>query len=220
MPKKQPKLIWIKEVRGEYCYVLKLLNEKETVMKTKLWAPLLSIAILGLSGPLMADSDSKEVQALTKQVRSLSDEVARLRKAVESLQAVQPTMTTLMPDFAERFHVMHLAGDAGDWAVAAHELLELERLVGVAKHIDQKSGALMEGFMNQSFRSLNAAIEHGDHNSFTRALGETVKNCNACHNAVGSPFIEVSLEVDESLNMRHPHALHKSKKPGEHMHKH
>lgn len=189
-------------------------------MNAKLWALLLSIVILGLSGPAMADSDSKEVQALTKEVRALSDEVARLRKAVESLQALQPTMTTMMPDFAERFHVMHRAGDAGDWAVAAHELLELERLVGVAKHIDPKSGALMEGFLNESFRSLNAAIEHGNHDSFTRALGETVKNCNACHKAVGSPFMEVGLEADQSLSMRHPHALHASKKPGEHVHKH
>ena len=46
------------------------MNKEETVMKTKLWV-LLSIAILGLSGPLMAGSDSKEVQALTKEVRAL-----------------------------------------------------------------------------------------------------------------------------------------------------
>ena len=37
----------------------------------------------------------------------------------------------LMPNFAERLHVMHYAGEAEDWAVASHELLGLRHLVGI-----------------------------------------------------------------------------------------
>jgi len=201
-------------------------------MTTNLRAFALSLGMLFLSGSVMATGDSQErpgpmmgaggsqqIQALTKEISALKTEVEALRKAVASLQALKPTLTTLMPDFAERFHVMHRAGDAGDWAVAAHEVLEIQRLVGVFQQIDAKKGALVEGFMSGNLRGLSEAIEHGNPESFYKAMNDTVKNCNACHVAVGSPFIKVTLDVDESLSMRHPHALGKSKVPAKHIHK-
>ena len=201
-------------------------------MTTNLRAFALSLGMLFLSGSVIATSDSQgmpgpmmgaggpqQIQALTKEISLLKAEVQALRKAVASLQALKPTLTTLMPDFAERFHVMQRAGDVGDWAVAAHEALEMQRLVGVAQQIDTKKGALAEGFMSGNLRTLNKAIEHGKLESFYKAMNDKVKNCNACHVAVGSPFIKVTLDVDESLSMRHPHALGKSKAPAKHTHK-
>lgn len=201
-------------------------------MTTNLRAFALSLGMLFLSGSVMATGDSQEmpgpmmgaggsqqIQVLKKEISLLKTEVEALRKAVASLQALTPTLTTLMPDFAERFHVMHRAGDAGDWAVAAHEVLEMQRLVDVAQQIDAKKGALMEGFMSGNLRGLSEAIEHGSPESFYKAMNDTVKNCNACHVAVGSPFIKVTLDVDEGLSMRHPHALGKSKAPAKHAHR-
>ncbi|MDH3669971.1 MAG: hypothetical protein OES46_02255, partial [Gammaproteobacteria bacterium] len=112
-------------------------------MRTKLWMSLISIAIFGLLGPAMADTDSKELQALTKEIGALRAEVAKLRKSVVSLQAIRPTLTTLMPDLAERFHVMHYAGEAGDWAVAGHELLGMKSLIDVAKQVDPEKGPML-----------------------------------------------------------------------------
>ncbi len=60
----------------------------------------------------------QQIQALKKEISILRAEVQALRKAVGSLQALKPTLTTLMPDFAERFHVMHYAGDAGAQDIA------------------------------------------------------------------------------------------------------
>ncbi len=153
-------------------------------------------------------------------IEDLKAEVRALREAVRALQATQPTITALMPDFAERFHVMHYAGDAEDWAVATHELLEMQRMVEVIKRVNPEDGRMMEGFLSQSFDELNTAIEHGDRDAFSKALSGTVDQCNACHVAAGSPFIEVTLDVDESLSMRHPHRLQQSDKPGAHMHTH
>jgi len=189
-------------------------------MRTKLWMSLISIAIFGLLGPAMADTDSKELQALTKEIGALRAEVAKLRKSVVSLQAIRPTLTTLMPDLAERFHVMHYAGEAGDWAVAGHELLGMKSLIDVAKQVDPEKGPMLDGFMTTSFNKISAAIEHGDVASFATALDETIKSCNACHVAVGSPFIKVTLEGRDALSLRHPHALGRSKMSGKHMHKH
>ena len=174
----------------------------------------------GMPGPMMGAGEPQQIQALKKEISALKAEVQVLRKSVASLQALKPTFSTIMPDIAERFHVMHRAGDAGDWAVAAHEVLELQRLVSIAKQIDAEKGALMEGFMSGNLRTLNKAIGHGKRESFYKAMNDTVKNCNACHVAVGSPFIKVTLDVDESLNMRHPHALGKSKVSGKHTHMH
>lgn len=189
-------------------------------MQMKLWIILFSLVVLGGSGATMADTDSKEVQALTKQVTILNDEVARLSKEVELLQAIQPTITSLMPEFAERFHVMHYAGEAEDWAVASHELLELNRLIEIMMQVDPEKGVMANGFLLANFNDLDAAIEHRNLESFQKSLIETTKNCNACHAAAGSPWMTVVLDARNSISMRHSHDLYKSVKPGNHTHKH
>jgi len=189
-------------------------------MQTKLCVILLSSMMFGSLGTTMAVADSKEVQVLTRQVAALIDEVERLKITVETLQAIRPTIASLMPDFAERFHVMHYAGEAEDWAVASHELFELRRLVEVMKRVDPEKGSMVDGFLLGNFSKLDAAIEHENVESFDKALVETVNSCNSCHDAVGSPFMKVSLDVRDGLSMRHPHVLSKSAKPGKHTHMH
>ncbi|MFQ5755888.1 MAG: hypothetical protein ACE5H7_07295 [Acidiferrobacterales bacterium] len=189
-------------------------------MNSKSCTLLLALAVVLPFGPVMAGSDSKEIQALTKEIRALSAEVADLRKSVALLEALRPNVTVLMPDFSERFHVMHYAGEAGDWTVAAHELQEMQRMVKIITALDPEKGALMKGFMTASFNKLNAAIEHGNSKSFDKALNETVKNCNACHAAVGSEFVQVTLDAQRSLSMRHSHEFMHRKMMGQHMHKH
>jgi hypothetical protein len=147
----------------------------------------------------------------------LKAEIGRLRARVAILEALKPTMTTMMPDFAERFHVMHRASDDADWAVAAHELDEMTRLVEIAPLIDAKAGPLMQAFMAGHLRTLRETIEHGNKRSFDKALGETVASCNGCHAATGSKIV-ITLDVDEGLSLRHPHALRKSKVPKDHTH--
>jgi len=105
-------------------------------MRLKNWLFLFALAFPGGSELVMAGTDSKDIQALARQIEVLNNEVTRLRLAVESLRAIQPTITSLMPEFSERFHVMHYAGEAEDWAVASHELLGLKRLVEIMKQVD------------------------------------------------------------------------------------
>ena len=189
-------------------------------MPTKLCVILLSSVMLGSSGATMAEAESKEVQVLAMQVAALIDEVERLKITVESLQAIRPTIATLMPDFAERFHVMHYAGEAEDWAVASHELLELRRLIEVMKRVNPEKGSMVDGFLLGNFNKLDAAIEHQNMKSFNKALVETVVSCNSCHVAAGSPSTKIALDARDSLSMRHPHVLSKSSKPSKHTHMH
>lgn len=193
----------------------------------KPWFLFMFLATLSLSvvlyGAAWGGQGSERATTATEPERKtmddLKDEIRALRKRVATLEALKPTFTNLMPNFSERFHVMHRAGDVGDWAVAAHEVSEMQRLTRVSKNLDPKLGALMQGFMDGNLQKLKEAIEHGSAKSFQTALKTTVASCNGCHTTSGSTIM-VSLDVDDSLSMRHPHALKKSTVPKEHTHAH
>jgi len=172
---------------------------------------LVSVLILSTAAPVQADSDKTEIEALKQQVSALL-------QRVESLEALKPTFTTFMPEFAERFHVMHQAGEAGDWAVAGHELSEMRRMASVSNYIDPEKSKLLESMLDPSLDTLNEAIEAGDHDTFEASMGSTIKACNACHIASQSPFIQVTLDAGDAVSVRHPHVFSKSKLAHGHTH--
>ena len=156
-------------------------------------------------------SQAKEHNAgLKKEIAQLKAGMEKLSARIALLEALKPSFTAFMPEFSERFHIMHRSGIAGDWAVATHELLELKRMVKISKLIDPGKGQLMQAFMAPHLEAINGAIGHGNRRSFRKALVGTVKSCNACHAAAGSPFIKVALNPKQYLTMRHSHILKKS----------
>jgi len=166
---------------------------------------------------MMRERAAPEKEPELKTLQDLAQEIRALRQRLATLEALKPHFTNFMPNFSERFHVMHRAGDSGDWAVAAHEVDEMQRLTRVSTNIDPKLGALMQGFMDGNLRKLKEAIEHGNAKTFQAALKDTTAGCNGCHTAAGSAM-PVSLDVADSLSMRHPHALQKTTVPKQHMH--
>jgi cytochrome c553 len=152
-------------------------------------------------------------------IESLRERVSALEARIEALEAAR-SFTSFMPDFSERFHVMHYAGDAGDWAVAKHELLTLQGIAERATDIDLQQGKMLQQMLAPAFDQLETAIEHGNRKQFHSALEATVTSCNACHAATGNAFIQVTLDPPARLNMRHPHKLTKSEAPGDHAHTH
>lgn len=126
-------------------------------------------------------------------------------------------MAVILSDFAVSFHVMHQAGDAGDWAVASHEVLMCNRS-STGCSAAPGNGALLDRYRSGPLNSLEALIEHGVQEVFGQAREQTVQVCNACHQAVESPFIRVTLEPPDVLNMRNPHKLRSSEAPRQHTH--
>lgn len=153
----------------------------------------------------------------TTTVDALARELKALQERVAVLEELKPSFTVFMPTYAERFHVMHYAGDAGDWATAAHQAEEMKRLTRVSKYIDPKLGSMLAAFMNGHLGRLEKAIEHGNGKAFQAALESTVQSCNGCHQANGSA-ITVTLDVRPTMNMRHPHALEESTAAEGHRH--
>lgn len=181
-------------------------------MMKRLKLALVVSALTLLSASVLADSDRSEVE-------ELKGELQALQARVNALEARQ-TFTSFMPNIAERFHVMHRAGEAGDWAVASHELEELKRITSLSPTIDQEQGRLMIAMMGPSYEALEEAIEHGNHEKFEKALEQTITTCNSCHVATGSEFVEVTLDAEESLSMRHPHRFMRRGTPAGHTHGH
>ena len=199
-------------------------------MKPSVFLRLLIILPLSFSlpGTALGDRHSEHDRAMRehagpekepelKTLDDLAKEIKALRQRLAGLEALKPAFTNFMPNFSERFHVMHRAGDFGDWALAAHEIDEMRRLTDVSQYMDPKLGTLMQGFMDGNLRKLKEAIEHGNSKSFQAALKDTVASCNGCHKASGSTIV-VTLKVNGPMSMRHPHAQRKTTAPKNHTH--
>ena len=189
-------------------------------MKKMLILPALLILGLLVAMPNSQAVENDQTVKLKKEIQQLRAAMEKLSARLVVLESLKPSFTAFMPEFSERFHIMHLAGDAGDWAVATHELLELKRMVKISQQIDPGKGQLMQAFMAPQLEAINGAIGHGNRKTFRKALENTVKSCNACHTASGSPFIKVALDAKEYVSMRHSHKLKKSKVMKGSAHKH
>ncbi|MDH3713849.1 MAG: hypothetical protein OET44_08400 [Gammaproteobacteria bacterium] len=179
-------------------------------MKIRMSATLAAPVVIALMSAALADSDAPTVSELQRQIEAL-------QTRIEQLEA-RHTFASFMPNVAERFHVMHRAGEVGDWAVASHELAEIQRITGLATAADAKNGTLMQGMMAASYAALESAIEHGNAKKFQHALQQTIDSCNACHVATGSDFVEVTLDAADALSLRHPHSLKQRGSPVGHTH--
>jgi len=146
--------------------------------------------------------------------------IARIQAMEERIVALESrfTFASFMPDFAERFHVMHRAVESDDWAIASHELQVMKSMFESSTTIDAEKGNLFKAMMGPVMTKMDSAIGHANMEKMATLLNEAVQTCNSCHVATGSPFIKVTLDATEALSMRHPHAF--SKQKSDHAHKH
>lgn len=173
----------------------------------------LAAVLLGAFTLMLPSGQAHEDAASTEVLQRLE----ALEHRLSALEAAR-SFATFMPDLAERFHVMHRAGDAGDWALAAHELAEIRRLTRQSSDIDPERGKLMQAMMQEEFQRLDEAIEHSNGEKFSSALKSTIGACNGCHVATGVSFVEVTLDASDGLSMRHPHRLIMRDAPEGHHH--
>jgi len=169
------------------------------------------LTIMGsLFGGHALASQHSNSDRLMERIQALEERIAVLESRI--------TFASFMPDFAERFHVMHRAGESGDWAVASHELQTMKQIMQLSTSIDADKGKLMMAMLEPNFEALEHAIEDGNHGKFEKALTQTIDTCNACHTATGSSFVQVSLDAADSLSMRHPHKFMQQQAPVGHTH--
>ena len=172
------------------------------------------LLILACTGAIFTSSSFANLHGNSK---DLMDRIEAMETRIAVLES-RFTFASFMPDFAERFHVMHRAVEAKDWAVAGHELQEMKNMVDSSTTIDAEKGQLFQAMMGPVIEEMEGAINHGDENKMHKLLSQATQTCNSCHAATGSPFIKVSLDSTGTLSMRHPHALTKQIADMKHMH--
>ncbi|RMF89340.1 MAG: hypothetical protein D6736_08600, partial [Nitrospinota bacterium] len=165
-----------------------------------------------------ASTPEEDLKEILHTLRTIETRLQAIEKKLDLLWSLRPDFATLMPEFSERFHVLHFAGEAGDWATAGHEFLQMKRVAEQLKAIDPQRGVLLESFLAPFFTGMQEIIADGDRARFLTLLDQTTALCNSCHAAVGSPFIKVSLQPTVSL--RHPHIFTPSQMAAGHKHGH
>lgn len=103
-----------------------------------------------------------------------------------------PAMASLQR-FAEK---LHLAGEAGNWALAGfyeHEIEETAEMLvtGDFEADGHEVGPLVEQWLLPAVERVGGAIEAADGAAFGTAYGELVTACNACHAATDHGFIQI-----------------------------
>lgn len=63
---------------------------------------------------MMSEQAAPVKEPELKTLDDLAKEIKALRQRLAGLEALKPRFTNFMPNYAERFHVMHRAGDVGD----------------------------------------------------------------------------------------------------------
>ena len=175
-------------------------------MKFTLFSVVIAISIF--TNHVYANQDNSLEQLMVR-MQAMEERIAILESRF--------TFASFMPDFAERFHVMHRAAESEDWAVAGHELEEMKSMMASSTTIDAEKGKLFQAMMGPVIEDMDNAIAHSNNKKMTASLERAVQVCNSCHVATGSPFINVTLDATGTLSMRHPHAF-KMQKMGKHKH--
>lgn len=120
--------------------------------------------------------------------------------ATQPLQTASfsPGLGEIMAQTAQRHAKLWLAGQAGNWPLAAYEMDELEEGFEDAekyhpshKSITRPMAELIAQYMDPSMQELAQAIETKNAQAFVQRYEQLTAACNACHQASGFGFNRV-----------------------------
>lgn len=125
-------------------------------------------------------------------------EIARLKDEIERLKGMVPDQSHVMKDVAYHFSNLWFAGQAHNWPLAAFYLNETRshlrwavRIRPVrqttAGQVDLRS--ILDGIDRSLLMSLQATIDTRDPAVFSKAYGDALTGCYACHQASEKPYL-------------------------------
>jgi len=113
-------------------------------------------------------------------------------------EASAPHFGEEMEKIGRRFERLGRAGVVRRWELARYELHEIEEgveaLDGATPPEDLGVAdlhGLAEGFVARALPALDSALASRDTAAFSNAFREVARECNACHQTIGRPFIEI-----------------------------
>jgi len=96
-----------------------------------------------------------------------------------------------MREVGDRFQNMYFAAKGGNWGLAFYMSKYMNGAMNPAKVTKPDEYPLWAGFYTDKFAPVNKAIMAKDGAAFEKEYTAVIKECNACHTAMGYAFIKV-----------------------------
>jgi len=104
---------------------------------------------------------------------------------------VLPKLAIPMREVGDRFQNMYFAAKGGNWGLAFYMSKYMNNALNPAKLTKPDEYPLWNSFYTEKFAPVNKAIMAKDMAAFEKEYTAAIKECNACHTAMGYDFIKV-----------------------------
>ena len=104
---------------------------------------------------------------------------------------VLPKFAIPMREVGDRFQNMYFAAKGGNWGLAFYMSKYMNNAMNPAKLTKPDEYPLWASFYTEKVAPVNKAIGAKDLAGFEKEYTAVIKECNACHTAMGYAFIKV-----------------------------
>lgn len=116
----------------------------------------------------------------------------------QSSGGVTPSLSQIMTGLQLDAARLYYAADATNWPLAQYEAGVIENTLAEVPVIRPQDngvplGAVINAFKNSQWTTLKEAVANQDLGAFQKSYKEMVFICNACHQATGRPFIQITV---------------------------
>lgn len=105
--------------------------------------------------------------------------------------SVLPKFAIPMREVGDRFQNMYFAAKGGNWGLAYYMSKYMNGAMNPAKLTKPDEYPLWNSFYTEKFAPVNKTITAKDMAAFEKEYTAVIKECNACHTAMGYGFIKV-----------------------------
>ena len=102
-----------------------------------------------------------------------------------------PKFAIPMREVGDRFQNIYFAAKGGNWGLAFYMSKYMNGAMNPAKVTKPNEYPLWQSFYEEKFAPVNKAIMAKDVGAFEKEYTAVIKECNACHTAMGYAFIKV-----------------------------
>ena len=109
-----------------------------------------------------------------------------------------PSLSQIMNGIQIDAAKLYYSAEATNWPLAQYETGVIEDALAEVPVIRPQEngvplGAVINAFKNSQWATLKEAVGHQDLDAFRKSYKEMVFICNACHQATGRPFIQITV---------------------------
>src|SRR5213075_2915921 len=120
-----------------------------------------------------------------------AQEAKDTQKQIDELKSALPKFAIPMREVGDRFQNMYFAAKDGNWALAAYMSKYMNGSMNPASVTKPAEYKVWKSFYDDTFSSVNKAIQAKDLKAFESSYNAVIGNCNDCHASMGYGFIKV-----------------------------